>query len=70
MLSSGARYLTTAIVVTNVGILLSLLFGPNSGRPNAVLSAVGFGSVVIGLTLLAVAATRSRRPRSGPGAGR
>jgi hypothetical protein len=63
---SGARNFTTGIVVTNAGVLVSLLFGANSGHPNAVLSAVGVGVVAIGLVLLAAAAVRSRRARSGP----
>lgn len=69
-LSPRGRQFTVAIVVTNVGVLLSLLFGANSGRPNVVLSALGVGVVVVGLVLLAVAAVRSRRTRSGPDAGR
>jgi hypothetical protein len=69
MFSSGARKFITGCVVVNAGILMSLLFGANSGRPNPILAALGLGVVVIGLILLAVAAMRNRRPRSGPGDG-
>jgi hypothetical protein len=67
-MSVGARNFAPGIVVTNAGVLVSLLFGANSEHPNAVLSAIGLGSVVSGLVLLAVGAVRSRRARSGPGA--
>ena len=69
-MSPRGRQFAVAIILTNVGVLLSLLFGANSGRPNAVLSALGLGIVVAGLVMLAVAAVRSRRARSGPDAGR
>jgi hypothetical protein len=70
MFSSGTRHVTTAIVLVNAGVLVSLLFGANSGHPNGVLSAAGAGIVVIGLILLTVAAVRSRRARAGSGSGR
>jgi hypothetical protein len=67
--SFASRLFGAGLVATNVGLLVGLVFGPNSGRPNGALFGVGIGLLAVGLVGLAVAAYFRRRDSAPPRVG-
>lgn len=69
MKSFASRLFAPGLIATNLGLLGSLLFGPNSDRANGAFFGVGLGVLSVGLLCLAIGAYSRRRDSSPPVSG-